>query len=91
MAHEAKPQRKKPDVLLRFSFRLKQWREAKGRKLSDVACEFGVATSSWGHWEEGLCLPSGENLLLLVEFTGIPIQHFVCPNTERCPFAQSQP
>ncbi len=78
----------KSAILLRFGSRLKEWRESQHRKMSDVAAEFGVATSSWGHWEEAVCLPSGENLLLLVEFTKIPLQHFVCPNSDHCPFAR---
>ena len=82
------PKLEKGEVLSRFGSRLKQWRESKGKKISDVAGEFGVAPSSWGHWETGHCLPSGENLLLLAEYTGVPLQHFICPNSERCPFMQ---
>jgi len=69
-----------------FSGNLRKWRAARGRKIADVASEFGVATSTWGHWENGGCLPTGENLCLLAEFTRIPIQHLICPNSRRCPF-----
>lgn len=72
-----------------FGTRLRQWRQAKSRKISEVAGEMGVHTSSWGHWETGRSIPSGENMLLLAKYTGVPLQHFICPNSERCPFAQS--
>ena len=55
-------------------------------KIAEAAAAFGVAVSTWGHWETGRSLPSGDNLLLLSEFVGIPLQHFVCPYAERCAF-----
>lgn len=75
------------ECLVRFSTNLRWWREKSKRKIADVAKEFGVATSTWGHWEKGGCLPTGENLCLLAEFTRIPIQHLLCPNAMRCPFS----
>ena len=77
---------KKARILSRFCFQLREWRESKAKKIAEVAGEMGVATASWGHWETGRCLPSVANLLLLAQYTGIPPQHFFCPNSERCPF-----
>ena len=78
----------KEKILGRFAAGLQRWREARKRKISDVATEFGVAASTWGHWETGHRFPSGENLALITEYTGIPLQHFICPNSDRCPFAK---
>jgi transcriptional regulator with XRE-family HTH domain len=78
------------DAASQFGLRLREWRESNGLKISAVAAELGVATSSWGHWETGHSLPSGANLILLTIYTGIPLQHFVCPNSHRCPFAKSR-
>lgn len=74
-------------ISFRFGCRLRQWRESKTKKIAEAAGEMGVATASWGHWETGRSMPSITNLLLLAQYTGIPIQHFLCPNTESCPFA----
>jgi transcriptional regulator with XRE-family HTH domain len=60
-------------------------------KMEAVAAELGVATSTWGHWEEGRRFPTLENLALLARYTGIPIQHFLCPHKSRCPFSKASP
>ncbi|MFA7345336.1 MAG: helix-turn-helix transcriptional regulator [Terrimicrobiaceae bacterium] len=78
---------KKAEMLSLCGGKLRQWRKSKAKKITEAAGEMGVATASWGHWETGHCLPSVANLLLLAQYTGIPLQHFLCPNSDRCPFA----
>jgi transcriptional regulator with XRE-family HTH domain len=65
---------------------LRQWRKEHGIKEAVAAKELGVSVATWGHWEEGTRFPTSENLVALSEYTEIPIQHFFCPNRNRCPF-----
>ena len=64
------------------------WRMAHGLKISVAARELGVSTATWGHWEETRRMPSLANLQLLALYTGIPIQHFLCPNHKQCPLGR---
>jgi transcriptional regulator with XRE-family HTH domain len=59
------------------------------RKISDVASLLGVSTSTWGHWETGERLPSGELLLAIENLTGIPLHVLFCPHLETCPRARN--
>ena len=65
---------------------LRMWRKERGLKMEEVAMEIGVSKATWGHWEGGRRFPQAENLLALSQYTKIPIQHFFCPNRNRCPF-----
>ncbi len=69
-----------------FGAILREWRAERGTKMSVAASELGVSTATWGHWEEDRRFPNLDNLLLLSKYTGIPVQHFLCPNRSRCPF-----
>jgi len=73
-------------VAARFSEGLQGWRQRSGKTISEAAGEFGVAVSTWGHWETGHSFPSVENLLLLAQYIGVPAQTFLCPNSDKCAF-----
>ena len=74
------------ETLKNLSELLRQWRKDHGVKETAAAEELGVGAATWGHWEEGVRLPTLKNLIALSRYTGIPIQHFFCPNRHRCPF-----
>jgi transcriptional regulator with XRE-family HTH domain len=65
--------------------RLKHWRQRQSRKISEVAAQLGVSTGTWGHWETGERLPSGELLLALETLTGMPLHVLFCPHLDACP------
>jgi DNA-binding transcriptional regulator YiaG len=65
--------------------RLKRWRLSEHRKISDVAASLGVSTPTWGHWETGEHLPSGDLLIAIEDLTGIPLHVLFCPHLETCP------
>ena len=69
--------------------RLKDWRHRKGQKISDVAVQLGVSTATWGHWETGEHLPSGDLLLALEQLTGMPLHVLFCPHMDVCPQLRS--
>jgi DNA-binding transcriptional regulator YiaG len=65
--------------------RLKHWRLGENRKMSEVAALLGVSTGTWGHWETGERLPSGELLLAIQNLTGLPLRVLFCPHLDNCP------
>ena len=69
---------------------LHEWRKRNNLKLSTAAAQIGVSAAAWGYWEEGKRFPDVEHLVALAETTGIPIQHFFCPNREHCPFRRGK-
>jgi transcriptional regulator with XRE-family HTH domain len=60
----------------------------KNRKISEVAGLLGVSTGTWGHWETGERLPSGDFLLAIEDLTGLPLYVLFCPHLETCPQAK---
>jgi transcriptional regulator with XRE-family HTH domain len=68
-----------------LGMRLKHWRSLESRKISEVAAMLGVSTSTWGHWETGERLPSGDLLLAIEDLTGIPLYVLFCPHLDTCP------
>jgi transcriptional regulator with XRE-family HTH domain len=70
-----------------LGMRLKHWRRRENRKISEVAAMLGVSTGTWGHWETGERLPSGDLLLAIENLTGIPLYVLFCPHLETCPQA----
>lgn len=86
---EALPKLSKGKVMERFAARLRHWRESQGKTISNVSGEIGVAVSTWGHWETGYSFPSVDNLLLVADYTRIPVHHLLCPNAHKCPFPRT--
>jgi transcriptional regulator with XRE-family HTH domain len=55
-----------------LGMRLKEWRMRDDRKISQVAVLPGVSTATWGHWETGERMPSGNLLLAIEDLTQMP-------------------
>jgi transcriptional regulator with XRE-family HTH domain len=72
-----------------LGIRLKHWRLQENRKIAEAATLLGVSTSTWGHWETGERLPSGDLLLAIEKLTGLPLYVLFCPHLETCPQARS--
>jgi len=74
----------KENVWQNYAANLMHWRGSRDKKIAEVARDFGVSTSTWGHWETGRSIPSGQNLVLVSEFTAIPIPCLLCPDCNEC-------
>ncbi len=72
------------EVAFTLSSNLREWRQKGDRKLVVCAREFGVAPSTWDHWESGRRFPSSHNLSLLSQYTKVAIQCLVCEAMKRC-------
>jgi len=67
-----------------FASFLHSWRTAAALKMEDAAKQIGVASSTWSHWENGRRFPSGQNLVLLSQFTGVRLPCMVCDEFHSC-------
>jgi transcriptional regulator with XRE-family HTH domain len=65
--------------------RLKHWRLRENLKIAEVAAKLGVCTATWGHWETGFHLPSGDLLLAIEKLTAQPLHVLFCTHLEGCP------
>lgn len=65
--------------------RLKYWRQRENLSIATAAIELGVCTSTWGHWETGEHLPSGDLLLAIEDLTRMPLHVLFCPYFDVCP------
>lgn len=72
-----------------LGMRLKEWRMRDDRKISQVAVLLGVSTATWGHWETGERMPSGDLLLAIEDLTGMPLHVLFCPHLNMCPHARN--
>ena len=67
-----------------LSKNLRIWRERKGVKIEIAAKEFGVSTSTWGHWETGRRFPAWPHLLSLSRHLDIPTRCLICFDSDKC-------
>jgi transcriptional regulator with XRE-family HTH domain len=67
--------------------RLKRWRMGQDLNIANAAEKLGVSTATWGHWETGEHLPSGDLLLAIEDLTHIPLHVLFCPHFDDCPYA----
>ena len=72
-----------------LGLRLKHWRKRGELSIAAAADELGVSTATWGHWETGEHLPSGDLLLAIETLTGIPLHVLFCPHLDSCPHANA--
>jgi transcriptional regulator with XRE-family HTH domain len=68
-----------------LGMRLKDWRLRKEQKISAAAARLGVSTATWGHWETGEHLPSGDLLLGIEQLTEMPLRMLFCHHLDTCP------
>jgi len=72
-----------------LGLRLRHWRLGQQLSISSAADSLGVSTATWGHWETGQHLPSGDLLLAIEDLTGIPLHVLFCPHLDDCPHAEA--
>jgi transcriptional regulator with XRE-family HTH domain len=74
-----------------LGLRLRHWRSCQQLSISCAADSLGVSTATWGHWETGEHLPSGDLLLAIEDLTRIPLHVLFCPHLIDCPYATQPP
>ena len=72
-----------------LGLRLKHWRTHSELSIAAAADALGVSTATWGHWETGEHLPSGDLLLAIEDLTRIPLHVLFCPHLDDCPHASA--
>jgi transcriptional regulator with XRE-family HTH domain len=73
-----------------LGMRLRHWRLSHDLNIALAAGHLGVSTATWGHWETGEHLPSGDLLLAIEDLTRIPLHVLFCPHLDTCPQAKDQ-
>ena len=67
-----------------FAETFREWRRRKRIPLKQVAAETGFSVATISKWERGERFPTGQNLELLVAYTGQPPYHLFCALARRC-------
>lgn len=60
-----------------FGSRIRQSRRARGLNARQIADALGVQIGSYYHWEQGVIMPSPENLKKLSFVIGLPVEFFL--------------
>ena len=72
-----------------LGLRLKDWRKRGELSIASAADALGVSTATWGHWETGEHIPSGDLLLAIEDLTGMSLHVLFCPHLDSCPHANA--
>jgi len=67
-----------------FATAFSDWRRQKRIPLKMIARDLGISISTVAAWESGEYFPTGYNLELLVDYTGLPPCRLFCPLAENC-------
>jgi hypothetical protein len=80
----AQPARFHCDVRASFACAFTAWREKRNIPLKKIAQDLSVSVSTVSAWELGRRFPTGSNLELLVEYTGLPPCKLFCVMADQC-------
>ncbi len=72
------------DLRASFAAALSNWRRKNRIPLKAIAKELGVSISTVASWESGEYFPTGYNLELLVDYTGLPPCRLFCVMADKC-------
>jgi transcriptional regulator with XRE-family HTH domain len=72
------------DVRASFAMAFRNWRVKHNIPLKQIAKDLGLAVSTVSYWELGKYFPTGYNLELLVEYTGLPPCKLFCIMADKC-------
>ena len=72
------------DIRASFATAFSNWRRKNNLSLKEVAADLGLARSTVNSWELGQRFPTGRDLELLVDYTGLPPCRLFCIMADRC-------
>lgn len=67
-----------------FAAAFSNWRRKNKIPLKAIARDLGISISTVASWESGEYFPTGYNLELLVEYTGLPPCRLFCVMADKC-------
>jgi transcriptional regulator with XRE-family HTH domain len=72
------------DIRASFADAFRKWRAKKKIPLKRVAKDLGLSIATINKWESGERFPTGYNLELLADYTGMPTCQLFCRIADRC-------
>ena len=72
------------DIRASFATAFRNWRVKKKIPLKQIAKDLGLSIATIGKWESGEHFPTGYNLELLVNYTGVPTCQLFCRMADHC-------
>jgi hypothetical protein len=72
------------DIRASFACAFGNWRRQHKLPLKRIAQDLGLSLSTVSSWESGQSLPTGCNLEMLVEYTGLPPCKLFCVMADKC-------
>jgi transcriptional regulator with XRE-family HTH domain len=72
------------DLRASFAAAFGNWRRKSKVPLKAIARDLGVSISTVAAWESGEYFPTGCNLEMLVDYTGLPPCRLFCVMADKC-------
>jgi DNA-binding transcriptional regulator YiaG len=72
------------DLRASFAAAFRNWRRKHRIPLKAIAKDLGVSVSTVAGWESGEYFPTGYNLEILVDYTGLPPCRLFCVMADKC-------
>jgi len=72
------------DIRASFAAAFKEWRAKKKIPLKKIARDLGLSIATISKWESGERFPTGYNLEMLADYTGLPVCRLFCRMADQC-------
>jgi transcriptional regulator with XRE-family HTH domain len=72
------------DIRASFATAFRTWREKNNIPLKKVAKELSLSIATVNSWEQGKRFPTGRNLEMLANYTGVPPCRLFCVMADKC-------
>ncbi len=72
------------DIRASFTIAFRNWRLKNNLPLKKIARDLGLSIATINSWEAGKRFPTGYNLEMLAEYTGIPPCRLFCRLADTC-------
>jgi transcriptional regulator with XRE-family HTH domain len=72
------------DIRASFATAFRKWRAKRNIPLKKIAKDLGLSIATISKWESGERFPTGYNLEMLADYTGVPVCQLVCRMADQC-------
>jgi len=72
------------DIRASFATAFRKWRVKRNIPLKKIAKDLGLSIATISKWELGERFPTGYNLELLADYTGVPVCQLFCRLAGQC-------
>jgi transcriptional regulator with XRE-family HTH domain len=72
------------DIRASFTLAFRNWRLKNNIPLKTIAKDLGLSIATISSWESGKRFPTGYNLEMLADYTGVPTCRLFCRMADKC-------